>query len=121
MKNYISPSKAFSMPRTVAQVCQNHDSSQQGIPHLLRLEQLKGLDLYESSVEEIQQLLSEGHFTSVDYVEFCFRRIHSVNPYLECIIETNPEAVEIGAELDKERRQVGKLFELDLWETSSVI
>ena len=89
-----------------------HDLSQQDIPHLFRLEELKGLDLYESSVEEIQQWLSEGHFTSVDYVEFCLQRIHNVNPYLECIIEVNPDAVKIAAELDDERRQVGEIFKL---------
>jgi amidase len=27
-----------------------------------------------------------------------------VNPYLECVIETNPDALTIAAELDEERR-----------------
>ncbi len=83
--------------------------SQQATPHLFRVEELKGFDLYECSVEVIQQYLSEDRFTSVDYVKFCLRRIHNVNPYLECVIETNPDAIEIAAELDDERRQVGDL------------
>ena len=84
-----------------------HILSQQATPPLFRVEELRGLDLYESSVEEIQQHLSAGRFTSVDYVKFCLRRIHNVNPYLECIIEINPDALEIAAELDDERRPVG--------------
>ena len=80
--------------------------SQQNIPHLFQLKQLKGIDLYESSVGQIQQYLSHGHFTSVDHVKFCLERVRSVNPYLECVIEVNPDAVEIAADLDEERRQV---------------
>lgn len=101
------------MSSTSAQVHLRRNLSPQGIPHLFRLERLKGLDLYETSVEEIQQYLSEGRLTSVDYVKFCLRRIHTVNPYLECIIEVNPDAVEIAAKLDEERRQVGDAFNLN--------
>lgn len=107
LKSYFLAPKVYNMARRTVQVRQHHDLSQQDIPRLFRLEELKGLNLYESSVEEIQQCLSEGHFTSVDYVEFCLRRIHIVNPYLECIIEVNPDAVKIAAGLDGERRQVG--------------
>ena len=87
--------------------------SQQSVPHIFRTEILKGFDLYESSVEEIQRRFSEGCFTSVDYVQFCLRRIHQTNPYLECIIEVNPDAVNIAAELDDERRQVGSFFSIN--------
>ena len=104
----------------MAQVGQHHDLSQQDIPRLFRLEELKGLNLYESSVEEVQQCLLEGHFTSVDYVDFCLRRIHIVNPYLECIIEVNPDALKIAAGLDGERRQVGQFFELYRCETRAM-
>ena len=95
------------MTRASAQSHLHHNLSQQNIPHLFCLEKLNGLDLYESSVGQIQQYLSHGHFTSVDYVKFCLERIRVVNPYLECVIEVNPDAVEIAAELDEERRQVG--------------
>lgn len=110
MKSYLTPSKSNNTARTTAQVRLNHDLSQQDVPDLFRLEKLSGLDLYESSVQEIQQRLSKGHFTSLDYVKFCLRRIQSVNPYLECIIEVNPDAVHIASELDEERRQVGTSF-----------
>ena len=113
LKGYFITSKLFNMTWTSAQAHLHRNLSQQGIPHLFRLERLKGFDLYENSVEEIQQHLSEGRFTSVDYVKFCLRRIHMVNPYLECIIEVNPDAVDIAAKLDEERRQVGDAFNLN--------
>lgn len=111
LKSILLPSKAYDVPRTPAQVRRHHNLSQQEVPHLFRLEELKGLDLYEISVEGIQQRLAEGHFTSAEYVDFCLRRIHTVNPYLECIIEVNPDAIKIATELDNERRQVGASFE----------
>lgn len=95
------------MTRPSAQSQPHHNLSQQSIPQLFCLERLKGLDLYESSVGQLQQYLSNGNFTSVDHVKFCLERIRVVNPYLECVIEVNPDAVEIAAELDKERQQVG--------------
>ena len=95
------------MSRPSAESQLHRNLSQQNITQLFCLEKLKGLDLYESSVGQLQQHLSNGHFTSVDHVKFCLERIRVVNPYLECVIEVNPDAVEIAAELDKERRQVG--------------
>ena len=102
------------MTRIPSQAHLRHRVSQQNIPHLFRLHELKNLDLYESSVEEIQQHLSENRFTSVNYVSFCLQRIHDVNPYLECIIEVNPDAMEIAAELDDERRLVGYISDVKL-------
>lgn len=107
LKHFFLPSKVFSAARSSSQVRPHHNLSQKTIPHQFHVEELRGLDLYESSVEEIQQYLSDGCFTSVDYVKFCLLRIHSVNPYLECVIEVNPNAIEIAVELDDERRQVG--------------
>ena len=113
LKGYFITFKLFDMTWISARAHLHRNLSQQSIPHLFRLERLKGLDLYENSVEEIQQHLSEGRFTSVDYVRFCLRRIHMVNPYLECIIEVNPDAVDIAAKLDEERRQVCGAFNLN--------
>ena len=95
LKNYFFPSVMDSMARIPSQICQSHKASQQSVPPLFRLKELKGLDLYESSVDEIQQHLSEDRFTSVDYVKFCLQRIHDANPYLECIIEVNPPLLKL--------------------------
>ena len=98
------------MTRASTQRHLHHHLSQQNIPNLFCLEKLNGLDLYESSVGQIQQYLSQGHFISVDYVKFCLERIRIVNPYLECVIEVNPDAVAIAAKLDEERRHVSGPF-----------
>ena len=97
------------MTRIPSQFHLHQGPSQQSVPHLFRMKELEGLDLYESSVQDIQQHLSEERFTSVDYVKFCIQRILAVNPYLECIIEVNPDAIEIAADLDDERRHVGNI------------
>ena len=113
LRTHFFPSKVYNMARISAQIHGHHDLSQHGIPNPFRLEELKGFDLYENSVEEIQQFLSKGHFTSVDYVKFCLQRIHTVNPYLECIIQVNPDAIELAAKLDDERRQVGDVLDFN--------
>lgn len=79
---------------------------QQEVPEIFRLEELNGLNLYEVSIAELQDCFSKGRFTSVEYVGFCLDRVRKVNPYLECVIEVNPDAVDIAAALDKERKDV---------------
>ncbi|KAL8691225.1 MAG: hypothetical protein Q9218_003501 [Villophora microphyllina] len=66
--------------------------TQKAVPHVFQLERP---DLYEITVVQLQQLYSSGSLTSVEYVE--------INPYLEAIIEVNPDAIKIAARLDEER------------------
>ena len=55
--------------------------SQQDVPDKFHVQSLKGIELYEVSVENLQRYLTEGRFSSVDYVRFCLERIHCVcNP-----------------------------------------
>ena len=55
--------------------------SQQDVPDKFHVQSLKGIELYEVSVENLQRYLTEGHFSSVDYVRFCLERIRCVrNP-----------------------------------------
>ena len=68
--------------------------------------------------------MTNRQITSVDYVNFCLERIRAVrktkalnspqqsglnsmqvNPYLEAIIEVNPDAVAIAGSLDDGRKQ----------------
>ncbi|KXN81982.1 hypothetical protein AN958_03329 [Leucoagaricus sp. SymC.cos] len=68
-------------------------------------------DLYEASVEELQQGLDAGHFTSVDLIKAYFARIDEVNlkgPTLRALLEINPSALSQAATLDRERRTKGK-------------
>jgi len=67
-------------------------------------------DLYEASIEELQEGLEKGRFTSVDLVKAYLARIDEVNvkgPALRAIIETNPSALKQAEELDKERKTSG--------------
>jgi amidase len=65
---------------------------------------LNGWPVAEIAIQELQSHFSEGHFTSVDYVEFCQDYIKTTNPYLNAVIETNLEALKIAEQLDDERR-----------------
>lgn len=57
------------------------------IPEVFRLERLKGHDLNEITIEQLQHLFSEpttDRLTSVEYVQYCLERIRKVhNPHLE--------------------------------------
>ncbi|OSX56752.1 hypothetical protein POSPLADRAFT_1050447 [Postia placenta MAD-698-R-SB12] len=67
-------------------------------------------DLYEATIEELQEGLKKRRFTSVDLVKAYLARIDEVNikgPGLRAIIETNPNALKQAAELDEERRSKG--------------
>lgn len=91
-------------------------TEEQKVPEIFRLEGLNGLDLYEVSIADLQNYFSNGRLTSLEYVKFCLDRVHKVNPYLECVIEVNPDAIKIAAELDDERRQVGRSLEHHIFE-----
>ncbi|KAH7334049.1 amidase signature enzyme [Rhizoctonia solani] len=68
-------------------------------------------DLYEASIQDLQNGLENGEFNSVDLVKAYFARIDEVNwkgPQLRAIIETNPQALTQAAALDAERKKTGK-------------
>ena len=69
------------------------------------LPRLKGHNLFEITVDEVQHLYSSGAFTSEEYTKFCLDRVQAVNPYLETVIETNPDALSIAQRLDEERNE----------------
>ena len=76
---------------------------QDDVPDPFKIEPLKSFDLYEATVAQIQKCLEEGKFSSVEYVHFCLDRVRKVNQYLEAVIETNPDAINIASGLDEER------------------
>ena len=65
---------------------------------------LNGHDVFEISVGELQHLLATKAFTSKQYTQYCLDRIQRCNPYLEAVIETNPDALAIAEGLDEERK-----------------
>ena len=65
----------------------------------------KGSDAFvEKTIPELQAMLDSGQLTSRDLVLGYLQRIADVNPLLHAVIETNPQAVAIAAQLDNERR-----------------
>jgi amidase len=62
-------------------------------------------DFLEKSIPELQAAMASGQVSSKDLVMGYLRRIASLNPLLNSVIETNPNAVSIAQHLDNERRR----------------
>ena len=65
------------------------------------------VEVEERSVAEWQAALARGELTSRDLVERYLQRIESLDrtgPMLHAVLETNPDALDIAASLDAERR-----------------
>ena len=64
----------------------------------------------EVDIATLQTLMQNGDLSSVALTQYYLQRIESVDrrgPGLNAIIEVNPQALEIAAELDEERRTSG--------------
>jgi amidase len=59
--------------------------------------------MLDVTIDDLSQGLSSGLFTSVDLVNTYLARIAEVNPILHAVIETNPDALSIAADLDAKR------------------
>src|SRR5262245_63192235 len=53
-------------------------------------------DFVEKSIPELQAAMDSGQLTSKDLVKGYLRRIASLNPLLNSVIETNPNAISIA-------------------------
>lgn len=63
-------------------------------------------DSSEASVRELQEAMSQGDLTSRDLADRCLGRIAELDrrgPVLRHILETNPDALQIAEQLDRER------------------
>ena len=78
-----------------------------GITSLLRqsASAASGFDFVEKSIPELQAAMASGELSSKELVKGYLRRISSLNPLLNSVIETNPNAVSIAQHLDNERRR----------------
>ena len=61
-------------------------------------------DWIEATIPELQALFNSGALTSQRLVSNYFQRIADLNPRLAAVIETNPDALAIAKQRDKERR-----------------
>ena len=67
-------------------------------------------ELAYMEIGELQDRMNEGSLTSVELVAFYMQRIVEIDrtgPKLGAVIELNPDAFAIAAELDRERRESG--------------
>ena len=61
-------------------------------------------DFVEDSLDELQQAMAKGRVSSRELTRWYLERIDRLNPLLGAVIETNPDALAIAAERDRERR-----------------
>jgi amidase len=64
-----------------------------------------GFDFIEKSIPELQDAMASGQLTSHRLTGGYISRIQSLNPLLHSVIELNPNAIAIAAQLDNERRR----------------
>src|SRR5256884_4606544 len=62
-------------------------------------------DFVEKSIPELKDAMASGQLTSKRLVMGYLNRIQSLNPLLNSVIETNPNAISIAQHLDNERRR----------------
>src|SRR5450432_2778261 len=58
----------------------------------------------EATIPELQALMASGQISSKQLTNGYLRRIQELNPILHAVIETNPDALAIAEQLDKERQ-----------------
>src|SRR6266403_2313850 len=59
----------------------------------------------EATIPQLQNLFNSGQLSSRELTLAYLERIRQLNPLLGALIETNPQAVAIAAQLDNERRR----------------
>ena len=57
----------------------------------------------ERGVRELQTAMAAGELSAVELTQYYLDRIERLNPQLRAVIEVNPDALHIAAELDAER------------------
>ncbi|KAJ5804433.1 uncharacterized protein N7518_000736 [Penicillium psychrosexuale] len=62
-----------------------------------------GFKLEEATIDQIQAELKNGTFTGVQLLECYMDRVHQTQPYLNAILQVNPDAFTIAKKLDEER------------------
>src|SRR5262245_43805140 len=60
---------------------------------------------FEATIPQLQDLMASGKLTSRELTLAYLHRIDRLNPLLNAVIETNPNAVSIASQLDDERRK----------------
>src|SRR6184192_1059876 len=77
-----------------------------GLTSLLRqsASAIGGFDFIEATIPRLQAAMASGRLTSKQLTLDYIGRVQSLNPLLHSVIELNPDAAMIAADLDNERR-----------------
>jgi amidase len=70
----------------------------------------RSIDLEEITIEDIGKGFQSGRFSAKTLVEACLARVDAIDrqgPAINAVIEINPDALRIAAELDRERQTKG--------------
>ncbi len=73
--------------------------------------QVPAFELEEATIDDLQSRMRDGRNTAASLVQLYLQRIDAIDqrgPAINCIIELNPDAASIAAQLDAERK-AGKL------------
>ncbi|HEY4133555.1 MAG TPA: amidase family protein, partial [Gemmatimonadaceae bacterium] len=76
-----------------------------------RMTQVPAFELEEATIDDLQSRMRSGRNTSASLVQLYLQRIDAIDqrgPAINCIIELNPDAASIAAQMDAERK-AGKL------------
>ncbi|MGZ8554292.1 MAG: amidase [Chitinophagaceae bacterium] len=88
--------------------CQSPGSSENKTENKDQLTQVAGdFELNEVTIDELQQKMQSGAYTSRAITELYLKRIEAIDkagPALNAVIEVNPDAIAIADEMDKERK-----------------
>lgn len=63
--------------------------------------------IIETTIDEIQQIMSAGDLTSTDLVQMYLHRIAVFDSKIHSVVEINPDAIHIASSLDTERIKSG--------------
>ncbi|WP_026573171.1 amidase family protein [Bacillus sp. UNC438CL73TsuS30] len=72
-----------------------------------KLKKLHNEWIEEATIKEMQEKLTSGELTSRELVLMYLNRISSYNQVINSVLEVNPDALQIAAALDAERKEIG--------------
>jgi amidase len=75
-----------------------------GAKKIVARDSIENFDLEEMSVAEMQEAMRAGRVTSREITQKYVERIREIDPKLKSVVETNPDALKIAEELDRERK-----------------
>src|SRR6185312_9009663 len=68
---------------------------------------LHGIDLESATIPDLQKAMDRGRLSSVELTRFSLRRIRVLDKKVNAVLAVNPDALEIAAASDQQRRRHG--------------